>query len=303
MKGARFFLMLVAGLCAPEVLLAVSTGDAQPEQANRNRPAPAAPARPILDWKGVESDDYRDYVNNLQAIGCPTQTIRDIVLADVVGAYATKREAALAVRYENFKYWKSDASETAARARLASQRQVIDEEMNGVLKALLGEDINWVNTGDTWKKAELGFELAFLPAEKRQFTIAIVMASARVDVQIKELAAGLCLTDDTNELQHILQSYDEKQLKLQQLLSPEEYKLVEMTTSSTAENLRRAMVNFEPTETEFRLIFETWQSHDEKLARIIAARGTDPGNAAVYAHISEQLTKQRYQRFRDTWWK
>jgi hypothetical protein len=41
----------------------------------------------------LESTDYRTYVRNLRAIGCPEQTIRDIITADVdANLYADKRE-------------------------------------------------------------------------------------------------------------------------------------------------------------------------------------------------------------------
>src|SRR5436189_12329 len=34
-------------------------------------------------WHEVESDDYVTYIKNLREIGCPRQTIRDIIVADV----------------------------------------------------------------------------------------------------------------------------------------------------------------------------------------------------------------------------
>src|SRR3954462_879248 len=36
-----------------------------------------------FQWASVESPDYREYIANLRAIGCPEETIRDIVIADV----------------------------------------------------------------------------------------------------------------------------------------------------------------------------------------------------------------------------
>jgi hypothetical protein len=42
-------------------------------------------------WSQLESPDYRIYVANLRGIGCPEQTLRDIVLADVHALYTPKR--------------------------------------------------------------------------------------------------------------------------------------------------------------------------------------------------------------------
>ena len=36
-----------------------------------------------FDWSSVESDDYKKYIANLRSIGCPEETIRDIITADV----------------------------------------------------------------------------------------------------------------------------------------------------------------------------------------------------------------------------
>jgi hypothetical protein len=54
----------------------------------RTAPAPAVPPAPTpvprpFHWSQVESTNYFTFVANLRAIGCPEQTIRDIVEADL----------------------------------------------------------------------------------------------------------------------------------------------------------------------------------------------------------------------------
>src|SRR6516162_1933421 len=39
--------------------------------------------RTFFSWRDVESPDYPVYIANLRAIGCPEQTIRDLIIADV----------------------------------------------------------------------------------------------------------------------------------------------------------------------------------------------------------------------------
>src|SRR5437667_12490072 len=41
--------------------------------------------RQFFSWRAVESDDYPTYVSNLREIGCPAQTIRDIIIPYVNG--------------------------------------------------------------------------------------------------------------------------------------------------------------------------------------------------------------------------
>ena len=57
------------------------------------QPVVIAPRPEPFLWSQLESTDYRTYVANLRAIGCPEQTLRDIVMADVDEAiYAPRRE-------------------------------------------------------------------------------------------------------------------------------------------------------------------------------------------------------------------
>lgn len=44
-----------------------------------------------FSWQRLESTDYRRYVANLRAIGCPERTVRDIVTADVHSLFVEKR--------------------------------------------------------------------------------------------------------------------------------------------------------------------------------------------------------------------
>jgi hypothetical protein len=39
--------------------------------------------RQFFSWQELESQDYPTYIKNLREIGCPEQTIRDIIIADV----------------------------------------------------------------------------------------------------------------------------------------------------------------------------------------------------------------------------
>jgi hypothetical protein len=60
--------------------------------AEPSAPAVMAPKPEPFRWSQLEATDYPTYVGNLRAIGCPEQTLRDIITADVDEAiYAPKR--------------------------------------------------------------------------------------------------------------------------------------------------------------------------------------------------------------------
>src|SRR3954467_13669430 len=87
----------------------------KPETLNNSGPVvqeiAAAPPTNItakrFDWQSVETDDYTTYIANLRGIGCPEETIHDIVIADVCKMFeAKKREARkLAPKID---YWRTN---------------------------------------------------------------------------------------------------------------------------------------------------------------------------------------------------
>src|SRR5438128_12417542 len=52
----------------------------------------AEPVKPTksFDWRMVESEDYKKYIANLRSIGCPEETIRDIIVADVAKLFDSR---------------------------------------------------------------------------------------------------------------------------------------------------------------------------------------------------------------------
>ena len=264
--------------------------------------APVATNRTTFDWRQVESEDYRTYVKNLRAIGCPEQTIRDIVSADVRQAFAAQRAEVMAERFRDFKYWKADAGEAAARTALEPRQREVDEAMRAAVRELLGGDEAALPTQAEWQQAAWSQQLGFLPLDKREQTQALLLQYAEVDAQIKELAWGHLSPESPAERLRVVESYARKREALNSLLTPEEYELVDLTTSWTANNLRRAMTKFQPTEEEFRAIFRAWRAQDEQLAAIFAKGQPDPGTAPVFARIANGLTPERYEKYRATWW-
>jgi hypothetical protein len=64
-----------------------------PGSADCLRPGTEATAVKPFHWSQIESADYPSYIANLRAIGCPEQTIRDIITADVDSSlYAARRQ-------------------------------------------------------------------------------------------------------------------------------------------------------------------------------------------------------------------
>src|SRR6058998_1870587 len=63
------------------------------------------PSATAFDWRIVESEDYKKYIANLRAIGCPEETIRDIITADVNKLFEARKKE-MTGSTNKFQYWK-----------------------------------------------------------------------------------------------------------------------------------------------------------------------------------------------------
>src|SRR5262249_15215393 len=98
--------------------------------------------RQFFSWQEVESPDYPTYITNLRNIGCPEQTIRDIIIADINGLFARRRAMELVTPDQQ--WWRSEPDTNVLQVALEKSR-ALEEERRGLLTRLLGA--NW-ESGD-----------------------------------------------------------------------------------------------------------------------------------------------------------
>src|SRR5204862_3285678 len=96
-------------------------------------------------WSAIEDSDPRQVIARLRAIGCPEQTIRDIVALRVCRQF---RDRLLAIESEAARsrsYTRQDSREDW-RKRVEQQRDIRDEMMS-TLESLFGE--SWEEVGSS----------------------------------------------------------------------------------------------------------------------------------------------------------
>ncbi len=213
-------------------------------------------------WNQIESADYREYITNLRNIGCPEPTIRDLIITDIMRLYAARRGQF----YHNgreFKFWETDEKRKLKAKQLEEREKQlasIDKEIPAVLRELLGinyeRELNkyFIDTDDDNRR------LSFLSQDKRDGIL-------RLRDEIEGMREKLGIVDgkptaaQTEELKKI-EAY--RQDKLSHLLSGPELDQFELSTSETADRLRKELTGFNPTEDEFREIFRRFKEHDSK---------------------------------------
>ena len=243
---------------------------AAPSAAAAERELPAPPVviyrTNQFQWSQLESPDYRQYVANLRAIGCPEATVRDIIITDVMRVYAARRGKF----YQNgraFKYWETDEKRKLKQSQLEereTQLALIDKELPAVLRELLG--INYEREVNKYfvDAEEDDRRLTFLSEDKRARVLALRdQFEGRREQALWQAPNGKPSPGQIEQLQQIDR---EEQAALAGEMTAQERYEYELTTSPTADRMRRELIGFNPTEAEFRDIFSREEALDTAYA-------------------------------------
>ncbi len=237
--------------------------------------------RQFFTWAEVESDDYNKYIANLRDIGCPEQTIRDIVVADINALFARRR--AKEIVPEDPQWWKPDLRSQIAKS-IQDQRAKLDEERRSLLTRLLGA--GWESTpDDAPSKSDVALTgpiLGNLSEATKQAVYAILeRATSRAEALNADDSSKPI---DPAELAKIrLQTREE----LGKILSPEQLEEYLLRWSHNAGLLRDSLKNFEVNADEFRALFRARDGYDQQL-QLLAGK-----DDAFSTRQREELEKQR----------
>jgi hypothetical protein len=261
--------------------------------------------RQIFSWREIESPDYPTYILNLRDIGCPEQTIRDIIIADVNSLYAQKRATNLVTSEQQ--WWRTEPDPAVVRAAAEKSRE-LEDERRALLTKLLGT--NW-EAGD----------MASLPRPSRPGVVLDGALLGTLSADTKQ-----AIEDITERSQDRLQAYLDAQrnagkdadpseitrlrqqtrAELQRVLSPPQLEEFLLRYSQNANNLRTEFGQlrfFNPSPNEFRDIFRATDGLDQQIQLLEGS--TDPADVAHRKTLLDQrelaiknaLGADRYQDY------
>ncbi len=225
-------------------------------RVTRFAPAVAAPDTP---WGRIESRDPAKLIANLRALGCPEQTIRDIVAFRVARRYreqvlATEVAAARARDYSHFEnpgaYWDRHYS------RLELREQMIAE-----IEDLFGRNDSWLQVviGPTYRD-----DREYLPVDKRRQVRELDLRYRRLSQELE--SRGIAGTLDAEATARLAELQRQKQAELAQILSPAEQEDYLYRESPAAQYVRQHLPQAK-SEAEFRVI-----------VKVAAETGMDPSS-------------------------
>ena len=261
--------------------------------------------RQFFSWREVESDDYPTYIANLRDIGCPEQTIRDIIIADVNGLYTRRR--ALEIVTPEQQWWRTEPDSNVVQVATEKSR-VLDDERRALLARLLGT--NWeagdlVNLPRPSRPGVVldGSVLGSLPPETKQALEEINIHSqdrlqAYLDAQRREGKSP-----DPVELAKIRQ---QTRTELQKVLPPAPLEEFLLRYSENATELRAELGQlkyFNATPDEFRAVFRATDLFNEQIQLLAGA--TDVNSVAQRKNLEDQRENSiklalgsRYEEYR-----
>jgi hypothetical protein len=229
------------------------------------RPVPSIVVRTnAFQWGQLESEDYRSYIDRLRTIGCPEETIRDIVIADLEKLMAPEMQE-VEGRREAPKYWEPKAvTRTLDSLAKIGKKQDIDFRKREIVSELLGIDLaaeraRTKGEGDFYEE-----RLGFLESEK-QMRVRIALEKAnRAETFLREkswLENDELTAEERQELRDIQKA---KEQEVAQVLSPEELDRYHLWFSSSAYRVRDLFLALEPNEQDFLEIYRIQREFDSQ---------------------------------------
>ncbi|MDQ6630500.1 MAG: hypothetical protein M3Y82_01940 [Verrucomicrobiota bacterium] len=242
-----------------------------------------------LDWRSVESEDYKKYVQNLREIGCPEETIFDIIVADVNTLYAMKARSLLPVK--EWKFWEAK-DETPSREEIKNQklRRDLENQKRALIAAILGPDaLEKLKKYQIWGGEESAErKLAFLAEEKRKKLRQLQEKYFDLEQSATEWNSAGVVTEETT--QKLAALAKQRRAEIESLLTPEELTELDLRTSDTAERLRQELNGFHPSEQEFRALFAIRKNLEDQMNANTDIR--DPNVLQTRVETQKQLAEK-----------
>lgn len=241
--------------------------------------APSAP--PALNagiWPSLKSDELPTLIARLRAAGFPPEIIRALIAAQVSESFAARRKA-LEPPTGSLPFWKDAVRDPKSAAALAQLRREEDK----VLTDLLGEQ---PDTTYALYLARQGGNTDFLSKDKADAILRVMS-----DFNDRHAELWQASTGDADRAKHT--ALDQAQHDaIARLLTPAELFEFDVRNSSPARTLRDDLSAFNPTEAEFRAIYQLRQPFDEKYSGVGSFVALSTAEASQRDAAKKQLADQ-----------
>ena len=158
-----------------------------------------------LRWREIETNDLTQLVMNLRAVGCPEQTVRDLVRAR---ARRVLERIALAAD-PAVPFWTAGARRARAQREFEDRAWQAEDQLVARLQSVLGTDfvvVPPISFSDFEEEALMRFALGPLPEDSFQKAIGLFAHYDGRRERISDRAGGLWLEEDETALRELAQA-------------------------------------------------------------------------------------------------
>jgi hypothetical protein len=253
-----------------------------------------------LDWAGLESTDYLEYIENLRSVACPEETIRDIIIADINKLYAERwRESQPPP--QSWKYWRPSLKGNGKDPITGQIRLELESERAALIQKLLGVNFRAAMSKYDWNASSRRDDgLVFLAPGKRSW---VEEWGKRSKLEVRQLVEQLKTSNEPKETRAaFLRDLEMRQQQdLAKALTPGELTEYQVRHSGLADQLRKTLSRVEISETEFRQLFTLLGSRPDAMLSASRLKGAEsPLNDPFLApRLQELLGMERYAGFQD----
>jgi RNA polymerase sigma factor (sigma-70 family) len=249
-----------------------------------------------FDWRQVESPDYRQYIANLHATGCPEETIRDIIVADVDKLFATRRNEFIS-KSKRWEYWREEPETGTVDVDTSEKLEQLVNDKRELCKELLGsEPKEMPDLLAESMRNQLEAMFNYLPDDKRRIVLDLLL---KHQPKKSEESSDGVQQDPLDQEKKLKQAMERE---LAEFLSSEELEEWQLRTSDLTAGLRRQLKTFKPDEQEFRKIFKLQSAFEAEWGR---SRPTGPPRLEAYntarsqflASVKDALGESRYESY------
>lgn len=250
-----------------------SVAQSAPAKQAKEKPVTAepevvtVPGKPF-SWAEVEAADYKVYIANLRAIGCPEETIQDIIYNDVSKLYARKMRELGDYGERVKEYWKPRDYSYSSYA----QQRALEKEKHELLIELLGVDPEKLRRERQGYPDYEALKYPFLTEEKRKQAMDIWEKYTAQEQGLYQKYRNYYGEEREAEMAEIKKAKDAEMAKV---LSPDELFEWQLRSSGVASSMQWQLQAFEPSEQEFRAMFKIEDQWQDTMGN----RGPDPDDA------------------------
>ncbi|WP_438482597.1 hypothetical protein [Oleiharenicola lentus] len=234
----------------------ISNAPTEISPPTKNAATPWPKREPL--WAGLKSDSLDEAVARLRAAGCPPKDIAAAVRAMLVARLVEQRST-LGYANETLPYWKSSQNFAQPRSQQEFMGMFLENQRLQRTYLLSPE----LFSADEESVRQYRSRFGDLDIEKlRQLAI---VESKQQEKSIQGMGANSSSKPgedrySANPAQQWQQEAKQREDALKAILTPEEYAAYELRNSPTAEGLRSRLDSFQPSEAEYKALFELQKS-------------------------------------------